>query len=210
MRIMTLLAVTALALGSLPVLAPLHATAPAADHERARVDKRRMDAALTSMVADGRAVGTSALVWQGGREVYFGHAGYADREAKRAMARDTMVQIYSMTKPVTGVALMQLWEQGRFGLDDELARYLPEFAAVRVYAGKDANGVDQYRPPARPITIRDIMPTVRLGGAARTPVAASSPGRSSGRAPTVDSAAALPACRFNPSASVVLWHRRGR
>lgn len=125
--------------------------------EQLRLEPRRIDAALAAMVADGRAAGVSALVWRGGREAYFGHAGFADREAKRAMARDTMVQIYSMTKPVTGVALMQLWEEGRFGLDDELARYLPEFAGVRVYDGPDGAGAARYRPPARPILVRDIM-----------------------------------------------------
>src|SRR3546814_7883209 len=79
------------------------------------------------MIADGRAAGTSALIWQHGREVYFGAAGMADRAAKRPMRRDTIAQIYSMTKPVTGVALMQLWEQGKFRLDDPLAKYLPEY-----------------------------------------------------------------------------------
>src|SRR3546814_5798359 len=73
------------------------------------------------------------------------------------MRRDTIAQIYSMTKPVTGVALMQLWEAGKFRLDDPLARYLPEYADMRVYAGKDASG---HPPPVaaeRPITVRDIM-----------------------------------------------------
>ena len=165
----------ALALAGVLAPAPVIAGPAAGEQERARIDKRRIDAALAKMVSDGRAAGTSALVWQGGREVYFGRAGFADREAGRPMARDTMVQIYSMTKPVTGVALMQLWEEGRFGLDDELSRYLPEFAAVRVYAGKDANGVDQYRPPARAITIRDVMRhSAGFGGAGEdSPVAAS-------------------------------------
>lgn len=180
MRKHTGLLAAALMLGALAQPAPLAAKAQQAQSakgssaERARIDKRRIDAALARMVADGRAAGVSALVWQGGREAYFGHAGFADREAARPMARDTLVQIYSMTKPVTGVALMQLWEQGRFGLDDELARYLPEFAAVRVHAGKDANGVDQYRPPARPITVRDIMRhSAGFGGAGDdSPVAA--------------------------------------
>lgn len=122
-----------------------------------RIVKARIDAALAAMVSSGRAVGVSALVWQGGSERYFGTAGFADREAKRAMARSDMVQIYSMTKPVTGVALMQLWEAGKFGLDDPLSRYLPEFADVRVVAGRDASGKPTTRPPTRAITIRDIM-----------------------------------------------------
>jgi CubicO group peptidase (beta-lactamase class C family) len=121
------------------------------------LDTKRIDAALAKMVADGRAAGTSALVWKDGREVYFGTAGFADREARRSMARDTIVQIFSMTKPVTGVALMQLWEQGKFELDDPISRYLPEFADMRVYTGKDAAGVAQYRAARRPITVRDLM-----------------------------------------------------
>jgi CubicO group peptidase (beta-lactamase class C family) len=157
MKALTVLAAAAFALSPMPLVSPLMAEGTPAQGEQVRLDKPRIDAALAKMVADGRAAGTSALVWRGGREVYFGHAGYADREAKQPMARDTMVQIYSMTKPITGVALMQLWEQGRFGLDDELARYLSEFANVRVYAGKDANGFAQYRPPVRPILVRDIM-----------------------------------------------------
>jgi CubicO group peptidase (beta-lactamase class C family) len=129
-------------------------TAPAAT---LTIDKARIDAALKAMIADGRAAGTSALIWQDGREVYFGTAGTADREAKRPMRRDTIAQIYSMTKPVTGVALMQLWEQGKFHLDDPLAKYLPEYANMRVYAGKDAAGQPRYVPAERPITVRDIM-----------------------------------------------------
>ena len=88
----------------------------------ARVDQARIDAALSGLVDSGQIVGVSALVWQDGREAYFGAFGLADREAARPMARDTLVQIFSMTKPVTGVALMQLYEQGRFGLDDPRTR----------------------------------------------------------------------------------------
>lgn len=125
---------------------------PHAATEPVRIDKARIDAALEAMVASGRAVGVSALVWQDGHERYFGTAGMADREKGRPMGRDTLVQIFSMTKPVTGVALMQLWEQGKFGLDDPLARYLPEFGQVKVIDGHGG-----LRPPSRPILIRDIM-----------------------------------------------------
>ncbi len=135
--------------------------APAAAQAQAagpvRIDKARIDRALAQMVASGRAAGASALVWQDGAERYFGAAGFADREAQRPMTRATMVQVFSMTKPVTGVALMQLWEQGKFGLDDPLSDYLPEFAQMRVYAGKDAAGQPTWRPADRPILIRDIM-----------------------------------------------------
>ncbi|ENZ82741.1 MULTISPECIES: serine hydrolase domain-containing protein [Caulobacter] len=126
--------------------------APASQSASVSIDKARIDAALKAMVDSGRAVGVSALVWQDGRERYFGTAGMADREAGKPMRRDTLVQIFSMTKPVTGVALMQLWEQGKFGLDDPLSRYLPEFAGVQVIDGKGG-----LRPPARPIVIRDLL-----------------------------------------------------
>jgi CubicO group peptidase (beta-lactamase class C family) len=122
-----------------------------------QIDKARIDRALADMVASGRAVGVSALLWKDGREVYSGTAGQADREGKRPMRRDTLAQIYSMTKPVTGVALMKLWEQGKFGLDDPLARYLPEFAQTKVFAGRNAAGKPILRAPDRPILIRDIL-----------------------------------------------------
>ena len=141
--------------GSAVIAAPLFAQAAPA--ETFKIDRKRIDAALAAMIADGRAAGTSALIWQDGREVYFGNAGMADREAKRPMRRDTIAQIYSMTKPVTGVALMQLWEQGKFRLDDPLAKYLPEYANMRVYAGKDAAGQPRYVAAERPITVRDIL-----------------------------------------------------
>src|ERR1022692_3059947 len=121
------------------------------------LDPQRIAAALSAMVDDGRTAGASVLIWKDGREAYFGSAGFADREGGRKMSRDTIAQIYSMTKPVTGVALMQLWEQGKFGLDDPLYRYLPEFEAIKVYAGKDSAGAPIYRAPARPIAVRDIM-----------------------------------------------------
>ena len=128
-----------------------------ASAETFQISKTRIDRALAQMVASGRVAGASALVWRNGRDVYFGTAGYADREAKKPMRRDTLVQIWSMTKPVTGVALMQLWEQGRFGLDEPLAKYLPEYAGVRVFHGMDSAGNPILKPPGRPILIRDLV-----------------------------------------------------
>lgn len=148
-----ILAAVAAALLAVPAVPALARPAPAAEAPApVKIDKARIDAALKAMVDSGRAVGVSALVWKDGQERYFGTAGMADREAGKPMRRDTLVQIFSMTKPVTGVALMQLWEQGKFGLDDPLSRYLPEFADMKVM---DAQGAT--RPAARPIVIRDIM-----------------------------------------------------
>ena len=121
------------------------------------LDLKRVESALSAMVDSGRTAGASVLIWKDGREAYFGTAGFADREAGRRMTRDTIVQIYSMTKPVTGVALMQLWEQGKFGLDDPLYRYLRDFESMQVYTGNDAAGMPIYRAAARPISVRDVM-----------------------------------------------------
>jgi CubicO group peptidase (beta-lactamase class C family) len=121
------------------------------------VDPGAIDSALKSVVDSKKVIGVSALVYERGKEAYFGAFGLADRENNKPMARDTIVQIFSMTKPVTGVALMQLYERGKFELDAPLATYAPEFANVQVYAGLDANGQPKYEPPKRPITVRDIL-----------------------------------------------------
>ena len=109
------------------------------------------------MVADGRIAGGSVLIWRNGREAYYGSAGFADREAKKPIRRETLFQVWSMTKPVTGVGLMRLWEQGKFGLDEPLAKYLPEYGATQVFAGMDASGKPILKAPDRPILIRDIL-----------------------------------------------------
>lgn len=144
----------ALVLASAPVT--VH---PSQAHDAAtiKLDRPRIERTVKAMVEERRIVGASVLVWQGGRERLFVSAGMADREAGRPFARDTLVQIFSMTKPVTGVALMQLWEQGKFRLDDPLAQYLPEFGAVQVHAGDDAAGHPILRAPRRPILVRDVL-----------------------------------------------------
>jgi CubicO group peptidase (beta-lactamase class C family) len=121
------------------------------------VEPAAIDAALKSMVDSKQIVGVSALVYERGKEAYFGAFGMADRENNKPMTRDTIVQIFSMTKPLVGVALMKLFERGKFQLDVPLATYLPEYANVQVYAGEDANGQPKLEPPKRPILVRDIL-----------------------------------------------------
>lgn len=118
--------------------------------------KSRIDATLKRFIDSGKIAGVSALIFEKGKEVYFNAFGYADREAKRPMDRNTLVRIFSMTKPVTGVALMTLYEKGAFQLDDPLSKYCPEFTDMKVYKGVDANGNLILEPAKRPITIRDI------------------------------------------------------
>ncbi|AXY75345.1 class A beta-lactamase-related serine hydrolase [Paraflavitalea soli] len=118
--------------------------------------KSRIDATLKSFPDSGKIAGVSALIFEKGKEVYYNAFGYADREAKLPMDRNTIVRIFSMTKPVTGVALMTLYEKGAFQLDDPLSKYAPEFANMKVYKGVDASGNLILEPAKRPITIRDL------------------------------------------------------
>ncbi len=132
---------------------------PASGAQRTIIDataKARIDSTLRAFPASGAVSGVSALIWEKGHEVYYNGFGLADREAARPMSRNTIVQIFSMTKPITGVALMTLYEQGKFQLDEPLAKYAPEFANMKVYAGADAAGKPILVEPHRQITIRDI------------------------------------------------------
>jgi CubicO group peptidase (beta-lactamase class C family) len=118
--------------------------------------KARIDSTLKAMVDAGKIAGVSAFIVEKDKEVYFNAFGQADREASKPFDRNTIVRIYSMTKPVTGVALMKQYEEGKFQLDDPLSKYLPEFAHVKVYKGVDKKGKVILEDPKRPITVRDI------------------------------------------------------
>ncbi|WP_205631913.1 serine hydrolase domain-containing protein [Paraurantiacibacter namhicola] len=139
-----------------PAPAPAPAETPS-QSARFQSDCAAISSFLDNAVAQGCTVGASMLVWKDGQEVCFTAAGFAVREREQPFARDTLVQIFSMTKPVTGVALMQLWEQGKFGLDDPLYWHLPEYEGLQVVTGVDEDGQPILRPPSRPPTIRDAM-----------------------------------------------------
>ena len=118
--------------------------------------KSRIDSMMKSFIDSSKTMGLSALIFEKGKEVYFNSYGYADREANVPMDRNTIVRIFSMTKPIVGVALMTLYEKGAFQLDDPLSKYAPEFSDMKVFTGVDANGKLILVPAKRPITIRDI------------------------------------------------------
>jgi CubicO group peptidase (beta-lactamase class C family) len=140
-------------------------TPPATEEDAKLVDAAAIDAVLEGYVQRGELVGVSALVYEEGREAYFGAFGMADREAGRSMSRDTVARIFSMTKPITGVTLMTFFEEGRFRLNDPLSAYLPEYADIEVYlSGEDEEAV--LVAPARPILVGDILRhTAGFGGA---------------------------------------------
>jgi CubicO group peptidase (beta-lactamase class C family) len=121
----------------------------------ARLD--RLTAHLERLLDEERAGGFQVLIARHGRVVMHESLGMADIENGRRVTEDTLFRIASMTKPVVGVAMMMLYEEGYFSLQDPIARHIPEFANLKVYAGMDASGEMILKDPARPPTIHDLM-----------------------------------------------------
>jgi CubicO group peptidase (beta-lactamase class C family) len=99
---------------------------------------QRVDTHFRRYVDDGRLAGWTVAVARRGRVAMLAHYGLADIEAQRPVADDTIWRIYSMTKPVTSVAVLMLYERGLLELTDPVARYIPAFADMRVYRGGSA------------------------------------------------------------------------
>jgi CubicO group peptidase (beta-lactamase class C family) len=116
----------------------------------------QVDRWMDRLVADGKLPGLSVTVTRRGRVAYTRCTGQSDLARGTPMAADTLVRIYSMTKPLTSVAIMMLYEEGRFQLDDPISRFLPYFANQRVFAGGNRGKMDTV-PAARDITFRDLL-----------------------------------------------------
>jgi len=117
----------------------------------------RIDDHLKKRYLDpGKIAGALTLVWRRGQIAWLSPVGLMDRERGRAMSSDTLFRIYSMTKPITSVALMQLHEHGHFQLSDPVHRFLPEFRDLGVYeAGSFPNYLT--RPCSRAMTVLDLL-----------------------------------------------------
>ena len=107
---------------------------------------------LADYVAQKKVAGVVAAVARHGRIAYIEAAGYQSVETRAPMTERSLFRIYSMTKPVTSVAGMMLFEQGKFRLDDAVSKYLPQFKQATV-AGRDGST----RPPAREMTVEDLL-----------------------------------------------------
>ncbi len=132
---------------------------PTPDPAKAGMDAAQLQRIAPRMKAfsDAQAVsGAVTLVVRKGALAHFEAAGFQDVEAKKPMAKDTIFQIMSMTKPFTGVAIMMLVEEGKIRLNDAVELHLPEFRNQWVLVS-DKDGVRTLKKPARPITIRDLM-----------------------------------------------------
>ncbi|CAM5389842.1 serine hydrolase domain-containing protein [Streptomyces fumanus] len=129
------------------------------DPDRAGLDGKaleRLDRHFAQEVDAGRLPGFLVAVARGGRVAHLTTYGHRDIAAGLPVTADTLWRIYSMTKPVTAVAVLMLAEEGRLSLDDPVAAYLPAFAEPRVYAGGSAPDVTT-RPAAGPVLIRHLM-----------------------------------------------------
>ena len=111
---------------------------------------------MRDWVDSGRLPGMVTLVARRGRVAYLDSYGLRDVAAGQPMGEDTLFRIYSMTKPLTSVAIMMLYEEGHFQLDDPIARYLPMFAEMCVFNGGD---LEHYETVAanNPITFRHLL-----------------------------------------------------
>ena len=103
------------------------------------------------LVDEAKLAGVTTLVARHGKVVLFDAYGVQDLETKTPVTRDTIFRIASMTKPIVGVAMMMLWEQGKWTLDDPVAKHIPEFAGLKV---STPNGEV---PQSRPMTMRQLM-----------------------------------------------------
>jgi CubicO group peptidase (beta-lactamase class C family) len=137
------------------------------DPEGAGFDGNRLeritDHLIRRYIEPQKIAGCQTLVARHGEVAYFSSLGSMDLERGKPVTEDTIWRLYSMTKPVTGVALMTLYEHGYFQLDDPIHRFIPEWRNLRVEE-KQPDGSTQLVRPQRPMSVRDaLMHTTGLG-----------------------------------------------
>ena len=116
----------------------------------------RVDDRLQGYVDNGKLAGALTMLARGGEVFHLQPYGVMDLESGSPIENDTIFRLYSMTKPITSVAAMMLYEEGHFSLEDPVSKFIPELADLKVYDGMGERGmklVDQQRP----ITIRHLL-----------------------------------------------------
>src|SRR5688572_9114617 len=116
----------------------------------------KLDAGMQDLVDKKQLAGIVTLVARRGKVVQHKAYGVQSLETGAPMKLDTIARIYSMTKPITGVAMMMLHEEGKWQPSDPIAKHIPEFANLRVYAG-EKDGQPILEPPAHPPTMAELM-----------------------------------------------------
>jgi len=150
---LALAALTALPAASQPLAA---ATSPqSVGFDSARL--KRLDDYMAGVVAQGRVAGMTTLLARHGKIVAFNTYGQADLAGQRPMEKDAIFRIYSMSKPITGVAMMILFEEGKWRLEDPVTKFIPEFKNLQVMTGLDSQGGIATEPMKRSPTMRELM-----------------------------------------------------
>ncbi|MCE7055823.1 beta-lactamase family protein [Algoriphagus sp. AGSA1] len=118
----------------------------------------RIDQMLEDAISSDQIPGVVAMVVKDGKIVYHEAKGLADVATGKAMATDQIFRIASQSKAITSTAVMMLWEEGRFQMDDPISKYIPEFAEPQVLTGfRYGDTTFSSRPASRAITIRDLI-----------------------------------------------------
>ena len=152
---------TAIALAIVVFDAPASAQGlPTATPESVGLSSAQLDrvtAGLQAHIDQGHIAGVVAAVVRDGRLVYMEALGQADIEAARPMPEDAIFRLYSMTRSMTSLAAMILWEEGAFQLDDPISRYLPQFVGQRVFADAGSPDMDQTQSRDGDITVEHLL-----------------------------------------------------
>jgi CubicO group peptidase (beta-lactamase class C family) len=118
---------------------------------------QRLDAGMKAYVDSKQLAGISTTVARHGQVVHRAVYGQADLASSKALRDDTIFRIYSMTKPITGVAMMILYEEGKWKPSDPISRHIPEFKDLKVFKSLDADGKPVLEAPAHPPTVGELM-----------------------------------------------------
>lgn len=116
----------------------------------------RIKEIMQAHVDENKVAGVVTMVARRGKVAHLECFGLMDIETKKPMQGDTIFRIYSMSKPVTSVAVMMLYEEGHFQLGDAVSKFIPEFKDVKVFVKKTEAGIE-LTEPKREITIRDLL-----------------------------------------------------
>ncbi len=145
-------------------IAAILATAPACQAQTAApavaskdAAFQELDSSMHALVDQGRLPGVVTYVSKGGKTLHYDIYGKSDLATGAPLKADTIFRIYSQTKPVTGVAMMMLYEEGKWGLDDPITKFLPELANLKVFKGIGPDGKTITEPAKRPATMRELM-----------------------------------------------------
>ena len=116
-----------------------------------------LDSSMKALVDSKKLAGMVTVLARHGKVVEEKTYGYADVAGQKPMQKDTIVRIYSMTKPITGIAMMMLYEEGKWKPSDPIARYIPEFRDLKVYSGVDKDGNPILDKPGHAPTMGELM-----------------------------------------------------